>query len=225
MCVCTRALIPGRGSEKQCLPESEARKEEKAGTVASGGRRISKHGRCEVPFSSIEKSTDRCETDAPLVTCLQSDTSVTGGASPEAGFLSFPVSAIKYSVSFPRNQGAGPAPAESIYWHRAAVPSDPQSFRSSQHPHPVYCEQTHPGGSAWWVTGHLSCLSLGLGLPRTHCSDSSSSSGNCPFRCDLAPRLLPLNGVAPSLVVITREPTHLCGCPVCHHQSPREPFI
>lgn len=110
------------------------------------------------------------------MTCLQSDTSVTRGASPEAGFLSFPVSAIKYSVSFPRNQGAGPAQAESIYWHRAAVPSDAQSFS-----HPVYFEQTHPGGSAWWVTGHLSCLSLGLGLPRTHCADSSPQLWELPL--------------------------------------------
>lgn len=197
----------------------------KDGTVTSEGRRISKHGHCEVPFSSIEKSTVRCETDAPLVTCLQSDTSVTRGASPEASFLSFPVSAIKYSVSFPRNQGAGPAQAESIYWHRAAVPSDPQSFRSSQHSHPVYFEQTPPGGSAWWVTGHRSCLSLGLGLPRTHCSDS------CPQLWEL-PLPMPLSSSSSSPEWggslpggNYQEPTHLCGCPVCHHQSPREPFI
>lgn len=76
-------------------------------------RRISKNGHYEVLFSSIEKSTGRCETDglpasAPPVTCLQSDTSVIRSASPEAGFLSFPVLAIKYSGSFPKIQGAEP---------------------------------------------------------------------------------------------------------------------
>lgn len=55
-------------------------------------RRISKNGHYEVLFSSIEKSTGRCETDAlpasaPPVTCLQNDTSVIRSASPEAGVL------------------------------------------------------------------------------------------------------------------------------------------